>query len=83
MCVTSLIWAQKIEEAIMDSYFSLKKYLKVIYSQLEEVVTNVRGNLTDTQRNILGTQIIMEVHQKDIVEELLTQGITDPMAFEW
>jgi len=56
----------------MDSYFSLKKYLKVIYSQLEEVVTNVRGNLTDTQRNILGTQIIMEVHQKDIVEELLT-----------
>ena len=43
----------------------------------------VRGDLSKVHRITLGVLVVIEVHAKDVVKELMDNEVTDSNAFEW
>jgi dynein heavy chain len=43
----------------------------------------VRTNLTKLQSITLGALIVIDVHAKDVIADLVTAGIENPDDFEW
>ena len=49
----------------------------------QQVVNKVRGKLSKLERKTLSALIVVDVHARDVVAELATQGVTDVSDFEW
>jgi len=43
----------------------------------------VRGGLSKIDRITLGVLVVIEVHAKDVVQELIDNEVLNPNAFEW
>lgn len=52
-------------------------------SQLNQIVKLVRNELSEGDRILLGTLVVIEVHNKDIVEHLRDLNVKEPSDFEW
>lgn len=48
-----------------------------------QVVNKVRGKLSKLERKTLSALIVVDVHARDVVAELATQGVTHESDFEW
>lgn len=47
------------------------------------MVNKVRGKLSKLERKTLSALIVVDVHARDVVAELATQGVTNETDFEW
>jgi dynein heavy chain, axonemal len=61
----------------------LQEYADRCTSDLFKVVTNVRGRLTKLQRATLSALIVVDVHARDVVQDLANSVIVDESDFEW
>jgi dynein heavy chain, axonemal len=43
----------------------------------------VRGNLTDLQRKIIVALVTVDVHARDIIEELKNENVSSIQDFRW
>lgn len=43
----------------------------------------MRGKLSKLERKTLSALIVVDVHARDVVAELATQGVTHASDFEW
>ena len=48
-----------------------------------EIVDLVRGNVEKIHRITLGVLVTIEVHAKDVVQELIDSNILNVNGFEW
>lgn len=62
---------------------ALRELLSRQNQELQQVVQRVRGDLSDNFRITLGALLMMDVHNRDIVQELMTKQVSDPMSFDW
>lgn len=77
-------WTAEVEEAmIKEGVAGVSKYLQKLDAQLLETVKQVRKKLTKLQSITLGALIVIDVHAKDVVENLKIANIDDTNAFEW
>lgn len=77
-------WTSEVEEAmIKEGVAGVSKYLQKLDAQLLETVKQVRKKLTKLQSITLGALIVIDVHAKDVVENLKIANIDDTNAFEW
>lgn len=67
---------------ITDNVLLLLK-LPTLLLQLGDLVQLVRGQLSRMQRAVLSALIVIEVHAKDVVSELVEQNVKSINAFEW
>ena len=51
--------------------------------QLDDLRNLIRTDLTALQRNILSALIVIEVHARDVVQEMVADGVTDVNNFAW
>ena len=51
--------------------------------QLDDLRNLIRTDLTGLQRNILSALIVIEVHARDVVQEMVADGVTDVNNFSW
>ncbi len=51
--------------------------------ELLDVVESVRGDIPKALRSTLGSLVVMDVHNRDITEELASSGITSVVDFDW
>lgn len=51
--------------------------------QLDNLVDLVRTKLTKQQKVTLNALIVIDVHAKDVTENMKKVGIEDATAFEW
>ena len=84
LAVTGLYWTNE-SEAALDAGGSkaLKEYADQCTQQLADIVQLVRGELTRTQREILGALVTLDVHARDVLEELAAEGVEEKGHFSW
>jgi dynein heavy chain len=59
------------------------KYHKQQLGELDELRELVRGELTDNARETLKALIVIEVHARDVVINLIDEKVMDVNDFEW
>lgn len=57
--------------------------LKVMQSQLGDIVKLVRGQMTKLNRTTVGAMVTLDVHGRQIVEMLVAEKVNSPEAFSW
>jgi dynein heavy chain len=61
----------------------LDDYEQELTLRIRDIVLLVRGQLTRVQRCTLSALLVVDVHARDVVEELKLAAIDTPAAFEW
>ncbi|KAK2947123.1 putative Dynein axonemal heavy chain 6 [Blattamonas nauphoetae] len=88
LAVDQIVWTQNVEEALTKVESGEDKNPIDVYSgkvkdQLAEAVNLVRGSLAPLERATINTVIVIDVHARDIVNQLLQKGITSKEDFDW
>eukprot|EP00818_Percolomonas_sp_WS_P004801 CAMPEP_0117449454 /NCGR_PEP_ID=MMETSP0759-20121206/7954_1 /TAXON_ID=63605 /ORGANISM="Percolomonas cosmopolitus, Strain WS" /LENGTH=4456 /DNA_ID=CAMNT_0005241931 /DNA_START=311 /DNA_END=13681 /DNA_ORIENTATION=- len=80
-------WTWEVEDAfrrVKDGDKTSVKDLSVkLTDQLNDLVDNVRTKLSSQERQKITTMIIIDVHARDIVDNLVRDSILDDRDFEW
>ena len=63
-----------MHEAIALRVEGLRAYHVTLNEQLNDVVNLVRGQLTTQQRISLGSLVVIDVHARDVVMDLVNKG---------
>lgn len=74
-------WTQSVSEALMNK--NLPEYHTRQLKELDDLRTLVRGKLTSKARQTLSALIVIEVHARDVVINLLEEKVGDVNDFEW
>lgn len=74
-------WTVEVEEHIKANKIGV--YYNRLTEQLNKTVELVRAKLSKNQSVTLNALIVIDVHAKDVVENLSRNNINDLNAFEW
>ncbi|XP_017763577.1 PREDICTED: dynein heavy chain 7, axonemal-like [Eufriesea mexicana] len=83
LCISKLYWTADITKALSTCLKDLKDYVDICTHELNEIVKLVRGKLSTQNRVTLEALVTMDVHSRDVAEELFTQQVTIPTDFKW
>lgn len=61
----------------------MKSYLEKLNQQMDELIIQVRGELISNDRKKFNTVLIVDVHARDVIENLVRDGIIKSQEFEW
>eukprot|EP00670_Eutreptiella_braarudii_P009176 CAMPEP_0174308690 /NCGR_PEP_ID=MMETSP0810-20121108/1920_1 /TAXON_ID=73025 ORGANISM="Eutreptiella gymnastica-like, Strain CCMP1594" /NCGR_SAMPLE_ID=MMETSP0810 /ASSEMBLY_ACC=CAM_ASM_000659 /LENGTH=1420 /DNA_ID=CAMNT_0015416091 /DNA_START=64 /DNA_END=4323 /DNA_ORIENTATION=- len=75
-------WTQSCEKALVEQG-SLKPYVPEVNKLLFEVIDVVRGQVPKRVRVNLSSLITIEVHARDLVEQLAESGCSSTSEFDW
>ncbi|KXS21993.1 hypothetical protein M427DRAFT_494431 [Gonapodya prolifera JEL478] len=80
-------WTWEVEDVfhkIKDgNKLAMKNYSRALAAQLEQLVVEVRMDLSSNDRKKINSQIIIDVHARDIVDRFVRESIMDENDFEW
>ncbi|KAJ3097104.1 Dynein heavy chain 10, axonemal [Phlyctochytrium planicorne] len=80
-------WTFEVEDVFRKiksgNKLAMKKYSKTLGDQLESLVIEVRSDLSSNDRKKINSQIIIDVHARDIVDKFVRDSIMDENEFEW
>ncbi|XJO76015.1 hypothetical protein BDV3_006595 [Batrachochytrium dendrobatidis] len=76
-------WTTEVTEALKSGVSGLKALYAKLLSQLQGLVTLVRGELPFLNRLVLGDLIVIDVHSRDVVKKLVDSNISNANDFEW
>ncbi|ALC38670.1 Dhc36C [Drosophila busckii] len=87
-CVQSIsltYWTLEITECFMTEtpVESLAKYLQKCVSQIAKIVDLVRGDLNTQNRITLGALVVLDVHARDVLAEIVEKEVSDLQDFQW
>ena len=83
LCITAFYWTLEIHKALRTGGDALAKYLELNNSQITEIVTMVRGQLSKQNRTTLGALVVLDVHARDVLQVLVSEGVTSENDFKW
>jgi dynein heavy chain, axonemal len=61
----------------------LKEYLAAQIQQLQDTVMLVRKKLTKLAKISVNALIVIDVHARSVIQEMVDSNVSDPNAFEW
>jgi dynein heavy chain len=80
-------WTWQVEDVFhkikAGNKLAMKKFSKSLGDELEQLVVSVRSDLSSNDRKKVNTQIIVDVHARDIVDRFVRDSIMDENEFEW
>ncbi|GLV39944.1 Dynein heavy chain at 36C [Carabus blaptoides fortunei] len=74
-------WTAEVEKAILSS--KLKEFFAIMLELLDGLRSLVKGTLTNLQREVLSALIVIEVHARDVTQNLLDEAVVNANDFEW
>ena len=63
-----------MHEAIRNGPQAVKEYHQKLNNQMESIVEMVRGKLSKQTRTTLGALVVIDVHARDVVHDLVQKG---------
>lgn len=80
-------WTWQVEDVFhkikAGNKLAMKRFSKTLGDELEQLVVSVRSDLSSNDRKKVNTQIIVDVHARDIVDRFVRDSIMDENEFEW
>lgn len=85
LAVNQTMWTQQTEQALSSDKgpAALSDHLQMLRSELLRTVELVRGELPKLIRITLGALVVMDVHNRDTIAELVELKISDKTDFDW
>ena len=81
LAVNQVVWTNESEEAINQC--QLAEFSKKMAGELSQVVDRVRQPLDYLERLNLSVLIVIDVHAKYVIDELVAKGVGRASDFEW
>ncbi|KAG5501858.1 hypothetical protein JKF63_04128 [Porcisia hertigi] len=79
--VDMILWTGQVEAAIDSA--SLQTFYQDYHGQILQMVELTRQTLSKLQRTLVGTLIVLNVHNRDIVQKLSSECVTSVEDFAW
>ena len=84
LAVNSVHWTTEVEQAIKEfGKDGLEIYKTQLNKQIEDIVQLVRTDLNVQERITLKALVVIDVHARDVVQELIDQDIKSIFDFDW
>ena len=85
LTVSMVFWQKKATEALMsvDSAEALQTFKTLSYSQLRDLAKLTSRNLDKVSRRMLATLILLDVHGRDLVNDMVRDGVSKVGDFGW
>lgn len=83
LCVSQIFWTSLVHDAIRSGPNGLHDFWEFLNRQLGDVVELVRGQLNKQQRITLGALVVIDVHARDVVLELVKAKVESENDFNW
>lgn len=83
LAVTAKYWTDYIHAAIRKGGNALQEYLDLNNKQIDDIVAMVRGKLSKQNRTTLQALIVLDVHARDVLANLVSLNITSEFDFNW
>ena len=87
LAASQVWWTWEVEDVFRKfkkgEKLAMKKLSKSLGGRLEQLVVAVRSDLSANMRKKVNTQIIIDVHARDIVDRFVRDSIMDDQEFEW
>ena len=82
--VNQAIWTRESELSLRSrGRDGLKEYSKKMEMQQDAVVSLVRGELSKIARSTLGALLVIDVHARDVINNLISEGVENTDDFQW
>lgn len=80
-----MYWTSEITECLLSDApnNNLKVYLTKCIDQISKIVNLVRGPLSTQNRITLGALVVLDVHQRDTLAELIAYNVEKSNDFRW
>jgi dynein heavy chain len=62
---------------------SMTNYINRLNAELSDIVKLVRGDLNELDRMTLGSMIVLDVHNRDVIDKLVKDNIKSIFEFPW
>ncbi|XP_071822297.1 dynein axonemal heavy chain 7-like isoform X1 [Apostichopus japonicus] len=83
LCVSQKYWTSDIHNAIKEGPQALADFLELNNSQISDIVALVRGKLSKQNRTTLGALVVLDVHARDVLAQLVKNGVESENDFQW
>lgn len=86
ICVNQTNWCVEVETTLNELSAggrSLRDYYNQLCDELMRTVDLVRGDIPKALRVSIGALVVMDVHNRDTVAEMVELGVTSRTNFDW
>ncbi|CAF0988415.1 unnamed protein product, partial [Didymodactylos carnosus] len=83
LCVSQIYWTTEVQEALTQGVKGLADYYTKLEAQLGDIVELVRGKLNKQTRITLEALVVIDVHAKDTVKDLVNKQVSSENDFNW
>ncbi|CAF3418967.1 unnamed protein product [Rotaria socialis] len=83
LCVSQIFWTTEVKEALVTGVKGLGEYYAKLEAQLGDIVELVRGKLNKQTRITLEALVVIDVHAKDTVKDLVNKQVQSENDFNW
>jgi dynein heavy chain, axonemal len=84
LCVAQIFWTLGVESAMKLDKKGMEDFLVQLNLDLNEIIKLVRGELPKTARYTLGALVVIDVHARDVVQNLILENnCSDSNNFAW
>lgn len=83
LAVSQVFWTIEVHEAIRGGPAGLRTYWEKLNKQMAGIVGLVRGKLSKLQRISLGALVTIDVHARDVVNDMVEKGVSSENDFQW
>ena len=81
LCISQYYWTGSVHEGIRGGHEALAAYLQVNNDQISDIVQLVRGKLSKQNRTTLGALVVLDVHSRDVLTNLVQLKVCTDTAF--
>lgn len=85
ICVNQIRWCHEVEKVLLQGVtgMGLKGYYDVLCSELMRTVELVRGDIPSSLRTAIGALVVMDVHNRDTIHDMVQTDVQRKTDFDW